>query len=258
MVRRVESHAAGIEIGCSREQPSPEIASAAAAVLAAERPSHFQRKHPRLWPAVESARDRRAKLIHVLNTHGFPIEYVPFIQLWFFDAVDFRHRAEEIQSDLEPRMQAVNRRKAAIEKFRDQLRVDEELGAGLERRGMDLNRLMWAMEEQIVDCEEEPQLLEYLYFVSSKRGHRKTGQGRELHAVLMNLVGMWKEVKGQFPQVQPNLTKTEGSDEAGDPSPTAFIALVRDLAEVLGHRYPLSALQYAARMVVKELRMHSI
>jgi hypothetical protein len=254
IARMVEFYAANIEIGGSPEPPPSEMAAAAAAALSAEPPIDFRLKHPSLWPAVEHARDRRAKLTHALNTHQVPIEYAPLILLWFFDAVDFRYRAEAIQSGLKACEKVRNQREEVTNTFLKHLIIDDVLRVGLERRGIALDRLMWALEDLILDWKAEPDRLEYFYFVGSKRGSPKTGRGRELHAILLNLVGMWKELKGQLPKIQPNQTKADAFDETGEPCPTAFVALVRDVAEVLGHRYPMGSLQYAARLVVKELR----
>jgi len=196
----------------------------------------------------------------VLSKHDVPAGYLPMIMVWFADAADFRARAAAIQRNLthDRRRSAANRK--VIAACLAALSTDSGLRAAFRQRGVPDDRLTWVMREIVRDIDEEPGLLRYFYFVGGP-GNQKTGECRELHALLMNLTGMWRDIKGErMPAIQGAPGKRLGAreepiDAGGKPLSKPFIAMSRDLLEVLGRDDLVPSLEYVARGVVEELKM---
>jgi hypothetical protein len=256
LVRVLESHAANFELMDAYSFPSAKIDAAVRAVLAPEPfvpPRQVRRsgtkyvtmnqKRLRLGTAIETARDRRGRITDILLRHDIRSNYLPRILLWFMDAADFRARAAAIQRNLETILKRQSEKRDALARFLTEFRADSGLAQQLEIRGAQAGRVISALDGRLEDLAEEPKWLRFFYFVGGTG--RKSDAGRELHALLMNFIGMWKEVKGELPKVQPNIVSKEIDDE-GNLIPQPFIRMTRSLLQAVKKDDLLPFLQNAA------------
>ena len=184
-----------------------------------------------------------SSLYAAARKHGVPSHYHPLILMWVIDAADFRKRAAELRRNLSSVLRSGAAKQKAIIDILETADQSPGAAAAIDRGKLELLAEHYS---------EEPERLSYLYLIN-KRGRPTTDEARELHALIMNLMGMWQEWKGELPAMQGDAASKEVDDgEDGEIARQPFIAMVRDLLSALSRADLIRGVEDVARKVRAE------